>query len=413
MPVKRIDIRKLKVGMCIASPIYVEKNGRRVLLFAENSLVINEGQIRRILDAGKAAVDIDTNKGIDTFITLNRQRKWEELKKTLTDPNLTEALINRQSDAFITSISTILTRSVTSRVFLGENRVALILRDIVDSIHSNVDLLFALARLRTHSAYTYSHSINVTVLSISLGIELGMNVNDITRFGMGALLADLGMTTYPSALTKRPSGLTNKEKIEIRKHPLYAVEFLQKVGIDDKVIEKAVLQHHERYNGSGYPHGLMGEDISPLSRLFAIADVYIAMTSPRPHRSGYPPHAVLAEILQMSGTLYDPAMTEVFIKHIGVFPVGNMVELTSGRFAIVASANRNDPLRPVVIIFNAKRKLSVRESTTLEDEDSYILSVGRLELVDLAREGAEFGKIKRGVDHRKFRIKPHYYLEKV
>jgi HD-GYP domain-containing protein (c-di-GMP phosphodiesterase class II) len=240
-----------------------------------------------------------------------------------------------------------------------------------------------------------------------------MNVNDITRFGIGTLLADIGMTNFPAALTRRRSGLSKQEREEIKKHPIYTVDFLRKTGINDKVIENAVLQHHERFNGSGYPNGLKGEEIYILSRLFAMADVYIAMTSSRPQRSGFPPHMVLAEILKMSGTLYDPSMAEVFIRHVGVFPVGNMVELTSGRFGIVASINKSDPLRPVVIVFNAKKKLTASEITGKDDESSYILTLGRWELIDLAREGSEFGKIKRGVDHRKFHIKPQYYLERV
>jgi HD-GYP domain-containing protein (c-di-GMP phosphodiesterase class II) len=411
--IKRIDIRKLKIGMCIAAPVYKEQNGRRVLLMSENSLIINEGQIRRIAQSGASSVEIDTDKGIDTFTTLLQQKKWDELAKTSADPNVTEALVARHSHTFITSTSMVVTRSVTSRVLIGENRVALILKDILETVQLNIDLLLAMNRLRTLNEYTYAHSVNVTVLCISLGIELGMNVNDITRFGTGTLLADIGMSNYPSSLTRRPSGLSRREKEEIKKHPIYTLDFLGKVGIDDKVIEKAVLQHHERFDGSGYPYGLKGEEIYALSRLFAIADVYIAMTSSRPHRSGFPPHLVLAEILQMSGALYDPAMTEAFIKHVGVFPVGNMVELTSGRFGIVASTNKADPLRPVVIVFTAKKKLTFSEHTSRDDEDNYILTLGRWELIDLAREGSEFGRIKRGVDHRKFRIKPQYYLERV
>jgi HD-GYP domain-containing protein (c-di-GMP phosphodiesterase class II) len=399
--------------MCIAAPVYRERGGRRMLLMSGNSLIINESQIRRIVQSGNTTVEIDTDRGTDTFTTLLQQKKWDELRKTTTDPNVTEAMVARHLNTFVNSISTFATKSVTSRVLLGENRVALVIRDIIETIRNNVDLLFALIRLRTLNEYTYAHSVNVTVLCISLGIDLGMNVNDITRFGIGTLLADIGMTNYPAALTRRRSGLSKKEREEVKKHPIYTVEFIRKFGINDEVIENAVLQHHERFNGSGYPHGLKGEEIYILSRLFAIADVYIAMTSSRPQRSGFPPHMVLAEILKMSGTLYDPSMAEVFIRHVGVFPVGNMVELTSGRFGIVASINKSDPLRPVVIVFNVKKKLTASEITGKDDESSYILTLGRWELIDLAREGSDFGKIKRGVDHRKFHIKPQYYLERV
>jgi HD-GYP domain-containing protein (c-di-GMP phosphodiesterase class II) len=269
-------------------------------------------------------------------------------------------------------------------------------------------------RLKGLNEYTYTHSINVATLCISFGTHLGMDSEDIIRFGTGVLLADMGMTSYPSAMTRRPSGLSKKEREELRKHPAFTVDFLRKIGIDDAVVERVILQHHERFDGSGYPMGLAGEDISALSRLFAIADVYDAMTSPRPHRSGIPPHQALADILRAAGTLYDPEMAEIFIKHMGVFPVGSMVELTGGQFAIVAASNRNDPLRPVVILLKAKRKLNRPELIAVPNENPFVVTLGRWELMDLdSRDGWEFGRIKRGLDHRKFRIKPAYYLEQV
>ncbi|MFC1692943.1 HD-GYP domain-containing protein, partial [Candidatus Latescibacterota bacterium] len=133
----------------------------------------------------------------------------------------------------------------------------------------------------------------------------------------------------------------------------------------------------------------------------AIADVYEAMTSTRPHRKGIPPHMVLAEILKMSGTLYDPKVAKIFIKHVGVFPVGSMVELTNGHLGLVAVQNESDPLKPTVIIFQMRKKLCTSDA---------IISRGSWELADLAGEREDYGKIKCGLDHRKFKINPEYYL---
>ena len=174
-----------------------------------------------------------------------------------------------------------------------------------------------------------------------------------------------------------------------------------------------IIQHHERFDGTGYPYGLKGDEIHSISKIFAIADVYTAMTSQRPQRPGIPPHMVLAEILRMSGTLYDPKMSKYFIKYIGVFPVGNMVELTSDRLAIVASQNKSDPLRPVVVLFTTKKKIKTSEKIKDDSDVKYTLSRGKWELVDLAKEGYKFGKIKRGLDHRKYRINPVSYLDKI
>lgn len=413
MAIKKIAIRKLQVGMNIASPIYEEKDDKRLLLMSENTLIVSETQIRRLLDAGITSVEIDTDKGIDTFQSMLGQKKWDEVIKTAKDSGAAESIVLKHLDTFVTTFTNVITKNVTSRLLIGENRVTLVLREILQNIQNNIDLLLALIRLRALNEYTYSHSINVTVLCISLANQLGFNFTDITRFGTGTLLADLGMTNYPPGLIRRPSGLSKREKEEIQKHPIYSVEFLKKNGIDDSLIETIIIQHHERFDGTGYPYGLKGDEIHSISKLFAIADVYIAMTSPRPHRSGFPPHMVLTDILKMSGTLFDLKMSTFFIKHIGVFPVGNMVELTSGHLGLVASLNKSDPLRPVVVLFQTKKKLKTSKKIKKEDDIDFTISRGQWNLVDLTKEGEEYGKIKRGIDHRKYRISPNFYLDKV
>ena len=267
--------------------------------------------------------------------------------------------------------------------------------------------------MKSTNEYTYSHSINVTVMCVSIGNTLGFNFTDITRFGIGTLLADLGMSNYPASIIRRPSGLSRKEKEQIRKHPQYTLEFIKKNGINDSLIEKVILQHHERFDGSGYPEGLKGDEIHPISKLFAIADVYIAMTSIRPHRSGIPPHMVLADTLKKSGTLFDPKITKLFIKHIGVFPVGNLVELTSGRVGFVAAPNKSNPLKPVVILFQSKKKLSYSEKMKNEDDVDYTINRGKWELTDLSKGNGEFGQIKRGLDHRRYGLNPDSFLDQL
>ena len=399
--------------MHITDPIYKKTNDHSILLMSENTLIASESQIRRLIDAEIEFVIIDTDKGIDTFQPLLGQKTWDELTQLSRDKGATESLLSKHFNTFITSFTNIITTNITSRMLIGENRVTLVLKEIVLKIQRNVDILMAMIRLKGINEYTYSHSINVTVMCVSLANQFGFNFTDITRFGTGALLADLGMTSFPSNLTRRPSGLSKKEKEEIQKHSKYTLEFIKKNGVSDTLIETLIIQHHERFDGTGYPYGLKGDEIHSISKIFAIADVYTAMTSQRPQRPGIPPHMVLADILQMSGTLYDPKMSKYFIKFIGVFPVGNMVELTSDRLAIVASHNKSDPLRPVVVLFTTKKKIKISEKIKDDTDVKYTLSRGKWELVDLAKEGYEFGKIKRGLDHRKYRINPVSYLDKI
>lgn len=411
VPIKKIDIRKLQVGMSLAQPAYRTQGGNKVLLLPYNTLISNELQIRRLIDAGITSIEIDTDKGADTFLSLVAQRKWEELVKDNKYINTSELLLARHTKTFINSFTNTILKTHISRIQINEGPIASIIKDVILFVENNSDVLMSLIRLKSINDYTFRHSVNTTVLCISLAHALGFKYSDIVRFASGTLLADIGMTSYPSRMIKRPSGLAKREIEEIKKHPLYAVEFLEKIGINDPFIETIILQHHERYDGSGYPIGIRGDDIHPISKLFSITDVYVAMTSPRPHRAGIPPHMVLSEIHGFSGTLFDPVMKDFFIKHIGVYPAGNMVELTKGGIALVVNQNRSEPLLPLVIIFKKRKKINRGRYSKTKDDD-FIISRGSWDLVDLSKDKS-LGKIKRGLDHRRFNINPNSYLLQV
>ena len=409
---KRISIGKLRIGMNVASPVTTRVNSRHVLLVAENTVIGNEAQIRRLIDAGISSVVIDTDRGIDTFQSLTTQNTWHDHIVTAKDGEISERLRKKHYNTYITTFTAIITKNPTTRLLIGDYGISSVLRGINQEIDVNPDMLMALIRLMSVNRYTFAHSAMTSVVCVSLAQEIGFSYTDTVRFGTGTMIADVGMTSYPANVIQRPSGLSRKEREEIQKHPIYTVDFLKHIGVTDKLIHKVVIQHHERHNGTGYPYGLFGDEIHATSKLFAIADVYMAMTSPRPHRSGIPPHSVLADILKMSGELFDPKMVNFFIKHMGVFPIGNMVELTSGRYAIVAAPNREDPLRPVAIVFETHRKLNTGSKSLPQDNDKTI-SRGKWELIDLSEDDRDYGRIKRGLDHRKFRLNPITYLDKV
>ena len=412
MAIKKIEISRLRVGMQLANPVYGEKNNRRVLLLHGNTTITEDSQIRHLAAAGIKTVEIDTEGGGDTFISLVDQKKWDDITRTTRAAGASEAIISRYLNTFVTSISNIVSNNITSRMLVREDIVASLMKDIILYIENHIDILIAMVRLKGITEYTFSHSVNTTVLCISVATSLKLNYADIKRFGTGVLLADLGMTSYPSKMISRPSGLSKQEIEEIKKHPKYTVEFLKKNGINDPLMETVIIQHHERFDGTGYPNGIKGDEIHPISKLFSIADVYAAMTATRPHRLGIPPHMVNAEILKLAGSQFDPKITKIFIKHISVFPIGNMVELTSGRLALVADQNRSDPLRPLVVVFNTKKKIKSLDKRK-KDEPGITITRGNWELVDLSTDKGIFGKIKRGLDHRQYHINPEYYLSQV
>ncbi len=410
MAIKRIDIGKLKTGMVIATPVFIERKGRNVLLMNENTYIASEHQIRRLLNEDVKWVEIDTDKGADTITTLDRQKKWEELRTAKTDTKAMDSLLSRHINALLSAVTGTIMKTPTSNMIISEEPAASIIKELLVFVENNTDILLALVRLKGLNEYTFNHSVNTTVLCISLASSLGFKYKDIVRFAQGAFFANIGMTSFPSKMISRPSGLSKKEIDEIKKHPILAVDFLKKVGVNDNLVEIIILQHHERFDGSGYPYGLKGDEIHPISKLFAIADVYIAMTSSRPQRPGIPPHMVLGEIHKLSGTHFDPRMKDFFIKQVGVYPTGSLVELTSGHVGIVVSQNKTDPLRPVALVFQKQKKLSSGSAGISSRPDIISMSRTAWEVVDLANTDESKGKIKRGLDHREYNLNPNTYL---
>ncbi len=438
--VKTIYIKDLRVGMFSADPIFAGKVKRGAMLIAGNTLVTDERIITRLEKAGIQTVRIDINKGLepiesqtsevikkkvtakkaleitasDTMVsnTLLDQRKWDEIVETSQGHVYAGVIVTKLTNQFINSVTKIFSKNITSRSLLREDAVMEIIKEILHFIGNHVDILRAAIKLNELNEYTYSHSVNTMVLTVSLAYYLKYSPEDVKRIGIAVMLADLGMSNYHKKLTLRPSGLSQAEMIEINKHPLFSVEFLKNNELDDPLINILIIQHHERWDGSGYPYGLKGDEINPISRLFAVADVYDAMTSPRPYRSAIPPFIALAEILKLSGIQFDSKMANTFIKYIGVFPMGSMVELTSGRPALVAGLNREDPLRPLVVVFRFMKLDGVDENRI--GDVGVMIRRSQWELIDLSSNNEEdFGKIKRGLDYRKYNISPEFYLDQI
>lgn len=402
--------------MFLANPVYHERDGKRVLLMNGSTLLTSTHQIVRLFGSGVTSVDIDTGKGIDTHHKLLNYRKWNEIELRSESSSTVSAIALRHFETFASGIRKCIAHNPTSRLIMIEDELGGVFDDIVSFFEKNMDLLLAIIRLKSGNEFIFNHAVSTTILSISMAAYLKFSYADITRIGIGAMMADIGMTSFPSRLTLRPSGITSREREEIRKHPLFMVDFLRLNGIKDPLIETIVFQHHERYDGSGYPRGLMGDQIHPIAKMYAIADVYNAMTSPRPHRQGIPPHIVLADILRSAGGRFDPNMVRVFIKNFGVYPIGNLVELTRGFVALVSGRNHDDPLHPPAIVFQTRRKPRTRAVSLIavnEDDPGVVINRGSWQKIDLSLDGEKYGKIKRGLDHRIFHINPEYYLNRV
>jgi len=211
--------------------------------------------------------------------------------------------------------------------------------ELVDDIASSVlrggGLLLGLARLKTADNYTYMHSVAVCALMTALARELELAPEQVRSAGLAGLLHDIGKMAVPSAILNKPGSLSEAEFTSVRAHPAAGHRMLIEVDDIDPVALDVCLHHHEKLDGSGYPKGLCGEEISLYARMGAICDVYDAITSNRPYKQGWCPAESLRRMAAWRGGHLDATLFAAFVKCLGIYPLGTLVRLQSERLAVV------------------------------------------------------------------------------
>ena len=219
---------------------------------------------------------------------------------------------------------------------------------MVDSIFRNREALTSLSRLKSFDDYTFHHSVNVSVLALTLGRDLGMVKGELRRLGIGGMLHDVGKMRVPEAILNKQGRLTEEEFAIMKTHSLHGAKILMDAkGVPGECAAVA-LNHHERVNGAGYPRGLQGPAIGKFGLIAAIADVYDAITSDRVYQRGMSSHEALQRIYEWSKTDFHPIYVQKFIQCLGIYPTGSAVLLDTGEAGVVCRQNRSHLLRPWV-----------------------------------------------------------------
>lgn len=257
------------------------------------------------------------------------------------------------------------------KYFNSINEVA---EEILDNVLSNKHVLLSLVDIKSMDNYTYSHCVNVAVISIILGISLNLPKKKLTYLCIGALIHDIGKSFIPKEILQKPGKLTPEEFEVIQCHPRYGYEFLGSSFNLSSHIKLIVLQHHERFDGLGYPEGIIGNKVSYLARIVSIADVYDALTSDRPYKRAMCPSDALEYLMSNAGTLFDYNMINVFCKIIIPFPQGTIVSLSNGDIGVVEETLPNFPLRPIVKIVKSEYKNKIGSIVNLIDSLSIVIS---------------------------------------
>jgi HD-GYP domain-containing protein (c-di-GMP phosphodiesterase class II) len=246
-----------------------------------------------------------------------------------------------------------------------------VVQEITDSVSRNSEALIGLARIKVADDYTYMHSVAVCALMVALARRLGLGEAETRSAGIAGLLHDLGKAAMPLAVLNKPGKLTDEEFTLIKSHPAAGHAMLTASNSVDAIALDVCLHHHEKTDGSGYPKGLVNGDISLYARMGAVCDVYDAITSNRPYKTGWDPAESLRKMAGWAEGHFDPRVFQAFVKSLGIYPIGSLVRLSSGRIGVVMEQSGGSLLAPRVKVF-----FSIKKDERLAPE-----------LIDLSAEG--------------------------
>lgn len=319
---RRIRISELKNGMVVARTI-IDSDGR-ILLRA--GIQLNECYIEKLRNMGLHSVYIrDAFDNVEIHDVISEETRAEAVR-----------LIKANFRAF------------ENQHKLNIRAVKSMVDQIIDELLADLTVLVNLNDIRAFDDYTFAHSVNVAVLSIMTGITMGYNNLQLKELGVGAILHDVGKTRIDKSILSKAGELTKDEFEEIKKHTIYGFEILRQHPDVSLLSAHVAFQHHERWDGNGYPRCLAQEDILEYARIVAVCDVYDALLADRPYRASYTVNQALTILKRMGGIYLDKQCVNALITNIAVYPIGSVVELSTGEVGVVVDVNKEAPSRPVV-----------------------------------------------------------------
>lgn len=227
---------------------------------------------------------------------------------------------------------------------------------IVDELLANRNMMVNMIDLKCFDNYTYLHSVNVAVLAIVTGIAMNLDRYTLSRLGLSAILHDIGKVFINKRIINKPGVLTDEEFEEMKKHSLLGYNYAREKFKLPNSSYNGIIDHHEKFNGTGYPAAKRGRAISLFGRLITVADIYDALTSERPYRKALSPSEAMEYIMGNSASMFDPQISGTFIRKVAPYPIGTTVKLSNGCTAIVLENFESFCLRPRVRVYKINNK---------------------------------------------------------
>ncbi|MBF0347640.1 MAG: HD-GYP domain-containing protein [Magnetococcales bacterium] len=383
----KIKIIDLKVGMYVTdfnhdwrNPCCQDKDPNA---FRGPRLIRTESEIQAIIDHGIKELFIDIAKGKETDgKSLNEveQKLSQQLLELGDDEEL--AIKFNPEKPFSEELSAAAEVKSKARMIVGHvltdarlgKQVALApvqdaVRGMAESMFRNPDAILSLSLIKKRDEYTFMHSVNVGVFLMSFCRALDMEEETIIKVGVGGMLHDIGKMKTPEHILNKPGKLTDEEFLIMKQHVVFSRQILEQTAGIPEISIYVAAQHHERFDGTGYPSGLSGDEINEFGQMAAIVDVYDAITSDRIYHKGNPPHVALKRMLDWSTNHFNTKLYQKFIQCVGIYPIGTLVRLENHLVGIVIHSNRESLLYPVIkVILDAKtgKRFNPRDINLME-----------------------------------------------
>lgn len=362
--IKLIPIEKLQPGMYIhdLNCGWMEHN------FLRNRFAVKSDEdVTKVRELGVHEIYIDIGQGLDVEQAPTQEEAahqvneaLEAIAKNTATPPRHDAVQREVGRAHsLHNEANRIVRDMMGDIRLGKQiqleQIEPLVERIVDSIFRQQDAMLPLARLKDHDEYTFQHSVSVCALMTSFARTLKLPRDIIHEIAVGALLHDVGKAKVPDEILNKPAKLTDAEFLKMKSHVVQSKIILQGTpGISQVALDVAA-QHHERFDGTGYPNKLKGDEISLYGQMGAIVDVYDAITSNRVYHKGMAPTEALRKLLEWSKFHFNPTLVQAFIRAVGIYPTGSLVRLESRRLAVVQAQNPENLMQPVVkVMFHSR-----------------------------------------------------------